>query len=136
MIPRSLRPAILQGHVLEVLPTLPDESVHCVVTSPPYGGLRTYGTPPEVWGGGPGCIHGWETATIPSGNGQVTHPMVAKTLNETSATRSPRLSTCCRQCGAWKGELGLEPTPDLYVATLPTYSTQSIASFVRMERSG
>ena len=115
MIPRSLRPAILQGHVLEVLPTLPDESVHCVVTSPPYWGLRTYGTPPQVWGGRPGCIHEWETATIPSGNGQVTHPMVAKTLNEASATRSPRLSTSCRQCGAWKGELGLEPTPDLYV---------------------
>jgi DNA modification methylase len=41
--------------------------------------------------------------------------MVARTLNEASATRSPRLSTSCRRCGAWKGELGLEPTPDLYV---------------------
>ncbi|HEV2167033.1 MAG TPA: site-specific DNA-methyltransferase [Thermoplasmata archaeon] len=115
MIPRSLRPAILQGHVVEVLPTLPEESIHCVVSSPPYWGLRTYGTPPQVWGGFRECIHGWETATIPSGNGQVTHPMLTKTLNEASATRSPRLSTSCRQCGAWKGELGLEPTPDLYV---------------------
>lgn len=34
---------ILQGDVREVLPTLPDESVHCVVTSPPYWGLRDYG---------------------------------------------------------------------------------------------
>jgi len=115
LIPLSLRPTILQGHVLDVLPTLPDESVHCVVTSPPYWGLRTYGTPPQVWGGRPGCIHMWETTTIPSGNGQVTHPMVAKTLSEASSTRSPRLSTHCRHCGAWKGELGLEPTPDLYV---------------------
>lgn len=41
MIPRDLTPAILQGHVLNVLRALPDESVHCVVTSPPYWGLRT-----------------------------------------------------------------------------------------------
>jgi DNA modification methylase len=34
---------ILQGDALEVLKTLPDESVHCVVTSPPYWGLRDYG---------------------------------------------------------------------------------------------
>ncbi|SHJ45220.1 hypothetical protein SAMN02745219_02593 [Desulfofundulus thermosubterraneus DSM 16057] len=33
------------GHVLEVLQSLPDESVHCVVTSPPYWGLRDYGLP-------------------------------------------------------------------------------------------
>jgi len=33
---------IYQGDVLEVLHTLPDESVHCVVTSPPYWGLRDY----------------------------------------------------------------------------------------------
>ena len=25
-----------------MLPTLPDKSVHCVVTSPPYFGLRLY----------------------------------------------------------------------------------------------
>ncbi|EQD72690.1 DNA methylase N-4/N-6 domain protein, partial [mine drainage metagenome] len=91
------------------------ESVHCAVTSPPYWGLRTYGTEPQVWGGSPQCIHSWETVTIPSGNGQVTHPMVAETLNGSSATRSPRTSTSCINCGAWKGELGLEPTPECYV---------------------
>ena len=32
------------GDALEVLRTLPDESVDCVVTSPPYYGLRDYGT--------------------------------------------------------------------------------------------
>ena len=30
------------GDCLEVLATMPDESVHCVVTSPPYHGLRAY----------------------------------------------------------------------------------------------
>jgi len=34
---------IYQGHVLDVLKGLPDESVHCIVTSPPYWGLRDYG---------------------------------------------------------------------------------------------
>jgi len=34
---------ILIGDCREVLRTLPDESVHCVVTSPPYWGLRDYG---------------------------------------------------------------------------------------------
>ncbi|HHX28234.1 MAG TPA: site-specific DNA-methyltransferase, partial [Firmicutes bacterium] len=31
------------GNTLDVLRTLPDESVHCCVTSPPYWGLRDYG---------------------------------------------------------------------------------------------
>lgn len=35
--------AIHVGDVREVLPTLPSESVQCVVTSPPYWGLRDYG---------------------------------------------------------------------------------------------
>jgi len=34
---------ILQGDSAEMLKTLPPESVHCCVTSPPYYGLRDYG---------------------------------------------------------------------------------------------
>ena len=34
---------IYQGDFFEVLRTLPDESIHCCVTSPPYWGLRDYG---------------------------------------------------------------------------------------------
>src|SRR3990167_8770462 len=33
---------IICGDVLEVLKTLESESIHCVVTSPPYWGLRKY----------------------------------------------------------------------------------------------
>jgi len=36
------------GDVRDVLPTLPAASVHCVVTSPPYWGLRDYGTPGQL----------------------------------------------------------------------------------------
>lgn len=34
---------LLQGDCLEQLKTLPGESIHCCVTSPPYWGLRDYG---------------------------------------------------------------------------------------------
>jgi len=34
---------IITGDCRDVLRTMPDESVHCVVTSPPYWGLRDYG---------------------------------------------------------------------------------------------
>ena len=40
---------ILCGHVLSKLAELPEESVHCVVCSPPYYGLRDYGIEPQVW---------------------------------------------------------------------------------------
>lgn len=33
---------ILTGDCLDRLSALPDESVHCCVTSPPYYGLRSY----------------------------------------------------------------------------------------------
>jgi DNA modification methylase len=34
---------IIPGDCRDVLATLPADSVHCVVTSPPYWGLRDYG---------------------------------------------------------------------------------------------
>jgi DNA modification methylase len=39
---------LYQGHVADVLPTLPAESVNCVVTSPPYYGLRDYGVEGQI----------------------------------------------------------------------------------------
>lgn len=39
---------ILLGDVRERLKELPDESVHCVVTSPPYFGLRDYGVAGQI----------------------------------------------------------------------------------------
>ena len=39
---------ILQGDCRQVLKTLPDESVHCCVTSPPYFGLRDYGMAEQI----------------------------------------------------------------------------------------
>lgn len=39
---------ILQGNCLEMLKQLPDESIQCCVTSPPYWGLRDYGHPGQI----------------------------------------------------------------------------------------
>lgn len=39
---------ILVGDVRDRLKELPDESVHCVVTSPPYWGLRDYGVAGQI----------------------------------------------------------------------------------------
>lgn len=41
---RDEQVTLLLGDALEVLRTLPDGSVDCIVTSPPYYGLRDYGT--------------------------------------------------------------------------------------------
>ena len=43
-----MRPEVLEGDVREVLKTLDDESVQCVVTSPPYWGLRDYGVDDQL----------------------------------------------------------------------------------------
>src|SRR6478735_5294682 len=39
---------ILNGDCRDVLKTLPEASVHCVVTSPPYFGLRDYGVDGQI----------------------------------------------------------------------------------------
>lgn len=39
---------IYTGDALDMLRTLPDQSVHCCVTSPPYWGLRDYGVDTQV----------------------------------------------------------------------------------------
>ena len=44
---------IQTGDAVALLRAMPADSVHCVVTSPPYWGLRDYGTPPQIWGGDP-----------------------------------------------------------------------------------
>lgn len=42
------RVEILTGDCRKILPTLPEKSVHCCVTSPPYFGLRDYGVAGQI----------------------------------------------------------------------------------------
>jgi DNA modification methylase len=112
---------IRQGDVLEVLRTLPDESVHYCITSPPYWGLRAYKTEPQIWCGDPSCHHQFREE-LPhgrrgnrgvSGTGGKLHPALEESGQGPGAGGGGRF---CVGCGAWRGELGLEPTPELYIA--------------------
>jgi len=108
---------VICGDAREVLRGLPERSVHACVTSPPYWGLRDYGLEPVIWGGDlAGCPHEWGEVVTPAANGIVNSEMQGKTLSGNSATRKPRTSAFCRRCSAWRGSLGLEPTPELFVA--------------------
>ena len=107
---------IIHGNALEVLPTLPAGSVHCVVTSPPYWGLRDYKIPPTVWGGDPGCKHEWGAGLTKRGGGGQPGDKTRWQHTGEGIKGHPTASagSFCR-CGAWLGCLGLEPTPALYV---------------------
>lgn len=48
MISKSMTVQILKGDCREILPEMPDESAHCIVTSPPYWGLRDYGAAGQI----------------------------------------------------------------------------------------
>lgn len=97
---------------------LPDNSVHCVVTSPPYFNLRVYdGVDLSIWDGQPDCQHEWDDRSYqrrtvdPGGPKQAT--------NAGSIGRDvPVMSFFCTKCGAWKGCLGLEPNVELYISHL------------------
>lgn len=110
--------AIHQGNALDVLRTLPAKSVDCVVTSPPYWSLREYPVPPTIWDAKPGCKHKWVDHLRPAANGKTNGRMVGWNPGRHVATRVPQASQFCAKCGAWRGQLGLEPTPKLYVRHL------------------
>ena len=110
---------VLIGNCAEILKTLPSESVDCVVTSPPYWGLRDYKTEPIVWDAVEGCEHDWEEvvgksqAPISESTNLVGgHFQGNKDISFTAVT------SFCSKCGAWRGQLGLEPTPQLYIQHL------------------
>lgn len=107
---------VRQGHVMDVLRALPSESVHCVVTSPPYWGLRSYSTEGQVWGGDPECVHEWASVHPPGHRAGDTNPGPLQTNGNKGRERLT--SNLCALCGAWRGELGLEPSVGLYVEHL------------------
>lgn len=115
---------ILVGHVLDQLGTLPDNSVQCCVTSPPYWGLRSYKTPALVWGGNLACDHAW--GRTERGKRKDIKPEGETTLQCRTGTDGRQNGAAtnggkfCTKCDAWLGDLGLEPTPKLFVEHLVT----------------
>mgnify|MGYP001102032982 CR=1 FL=1 len=104
------------GDATDWLRTLPDDSVHCWVTSPPYYGLRDYGT--ARWeGGDPACDHRRDTDAE---GGCVAASTLRGAKDGQRAARAARFASraCCARCGAERADrqIGLEPTPAEYVA--------------------
>lgn len=100
------------GDALTVLSELPSESVHCALTSPPFYGLRDYGT--GTWeGGDPECDHAVrkdariESSTLGGGKATTGH-------------QREGFKNECSRCGARRvdQQIGLEPTPEEWVARL------------------
>jgi DNA modification methylase len=91
---------IFCGNSLDILKQFPDECLDCCVTSPPYWALRDYDkvTTDDIHGiwddNDPDCKHKWK-------------------INDKRVK-----DAFCEKCGAWRGELGQEPTPDLYIQHL------------------
>lgn len=110
---------ILQGDCRDVLRTLPEKSVHCVVTSPPYLGLRDYGT--ASWeGGNETCNH----IADPNKTKQFGNPEfnVNRPSRADTKTTGYYYRDTCGKCGAIRidRQIGLEATLEDYVASLVT----------------
>jgi DNA modification methylase len=118
---------ILQGDCRERLREMAAGSVHCVVTSPPYWGLRNYGLPPLEWGGDASCEHRWGDS-LSSQTDHVDKRRWNHTVNgrgevqpeekQVGEVRPISQGQFCRLCGCWRGSLGLEPSPSDYVSHL------------------
>lgn len=108
-----------EGNVLNVLKKWPDNCIDCVVTSPPYWNLRSYGTNPLIWGGEPNCNHDFGEGIKLSDNLRFRPGKSTTTGNHKKSKiyvfKNKEQSAICKKCGAWLGSLGLEPTPEMYV---------------------
>lgn len=104
---------IFQGDVLAQLKKLPDGIAQTCVTSPPYFGLRDYGT--ATWlGGDPQCSHRLESKK--SDKTITGHKNFSEMLGVGDAIQK----SVCNYCGAIRhdSQIGLEETPDAYVQKL------------------
>lgn len=104
---------IIHGDCLEMLKTLPNESVDVCVTSPPYYGLRDYGTGTWV-GGDPSCPHKRISKYSPS-------TMTGHNQEELVGNVGDAIyKNVCPLCGARRvdKQIGLEETPEDYIKKL------------------
>ena len=107
------------------MPEIDDNSIDCIITSPPYWGLRDYGKEVnQIWGGNSECKHQWGSKICPP-SGEHYHGQGKSTLRDgnvspdeqwNKATSGQKFfSQFCQLCGAWYGQLGLEPTLEMYL---------------------
>lgn len=104
---------VLVGDCIDSLKRMDDQSVNCIVTSPPYYGLRDYGTGEWV-GGDPNCPH---RRTSKCSEKTITvHAQEELKGNVGDAI----YKTICPLCGAVRidKQIGLEETPEEYINRL------------------
>lgn len=102
---------LLCGDAIEKLRTLQDNSINTCVTSPPYYGLRDYGT--GTWkGGDPNCPH-YRTNKIKDKS-------MITGLHDGATAGDAIYKSVCPLCGATRvdNQIGLEESPDDYIAKL------------------
>ena len=108
---------IICGNVLEVLGGMKSESVDCIITSPPYWSLRTYEGTEVVWDGAPNCQHKWVEHIDPKRRGSTNADSSFNVPARKEMGKLQNIKTdFCSKCGAWRGQLGLEPTFNLFVS--------------------
>ena len=110
------------GNVIDKLKEIPDNSIDCIVTSPPYYGLRSYKGAETIWGGSPGCEHEWISQQNHKDNLRFRDPnhiaSVGNNKNPGKYGNPNTINNFCSKCGAWKGQLGLEPDYKMYLSHL------------------
>lgn len=119
------RHKIICGHWLDVSPTLKSESVDMLMTSPPYFGLRNYGEDTAtVWGDSEDCEHTWiehRSGLIHENRNNLKgtqEEVVGKTGTTYIKKFDDKKAGFCTKCHSWYGQLGLEPSPELYIIHL------------------
>lgn len=104
--------------VLEGFRKLPDKSIDMIMTSPPYWSLRDYGKATDsIWGGDPICKHIFKKKAISKRSNGGTKSSQVK-MHQNGVASFCHTSRFCIKCGAWKGQLGLEPSIDLFIEHL------------------
>ena len=143
--------ALHVGDCREVMAALEPESASCVVTSPPFWGLRSYKCEPTIWGGDPDCPHALGAGPVDGETyaGRKRDDGVSRQETPEAWVKGKPVSTgrhdqdrdtrhtdgrnpatqnlvgcpsqiveggaTCSLCGAWRGQLGLEPTVAAYI---------------------
>lgn len=100
---------IYHGDCIPILREMAADSVNCCVTSPPYFGLRDYGT--GKWSGGlPDCDHTYQHGVQGAAGQRATRTFTAQNVYKDE----------CQRCGAVRvdEQIGLERTWPEYVAKL------------------
>ncbi len=107
---------LLHGDCRDVLKTLESESFDMVLSSPPYWGLRDYGT--ATWeGGDAGCDHlqrGGGTGASTLGESSGGHAISDEARVRSTERSFVPYRDVCGKCGARRidAQIGLEPTPE------------------------